>query len=303
MQEYFDLISSIPDFLEKYLNLDILIRLKDVGYFCGMDYASKNIYNFKYKISRYDHSISTALITWRFSKDKKATIAALFHDISTPCFSHVIDYMNKDYETQESTEALTEQILINNKDLEILLKSDNIKIKDIIDFKKYSIVDNNRPMLCADRLDGIILTSLAWTKKLEMNKVSYILDNIAVYKNENKDVELGFKNLDVAIYIYELNQEIDNACHTSEDNFMMEILAKITKYAILKSYINYEDLYRLTEKELFHILNKKAFLDIELYELLNTFYNIKLENIEETLISNVKRRSINPLVKGKRFLN
>ena len=37
---------NIPDFLIKYLKTPSLLRLKKVGYFCGMDYASKDIYDF-----------------------------------------------------------------------------------------------------------------------------------------------------------------------------------------------------------------------------------------------------------------
>ena len=32
--------------LEKYLSVPSLVRLRNVGYFCGMDYASKNVYDF-----------------------------------------------------------------------------------------------------------------------------------------------------------------------------------------------------------------------------------------------------------------
>ena len=102
---------GIPTFIKKYLDVPSLTRLKNVGYFCGMDYASKNIYNFKEYITRYDHSLSTALLTFKLTKNKIETLAALFHDIATPCFSHVIDYMNKDYENQESTEEYTSEII------------------------------------------------------------------------------------------------------------------------------------------------------------------------------------------------
>ena len=132
-----------------------------------MDYASKNIYDFTFYVSRYDHSLSTALITWKHTKNKKATLAALFHDVTTPCFSHVIDYMNKDYENQESTEIVMPSI-VNDELLNKYLKEDNLNIEDIINFKKYSIVDIDRPKLCSDRIDGILLTSLVWTKKLKM---------------------------------------------------------------------------------------------------------------------------------------
>lgn len=55
--------TDLPNFLVKYLRLPSLLRLKNIGYFCGMDYASKDIYKFKEKISRYDHSLTVALLT------------------------------------------------------------------------------------------------------------------------------------------------------------------------------------------------------------------------------------------------
>ena len=138
-------INEMPDFLKEYLKVPSLNRIKSVGYFCGMDYASINIYDFKEYISRYDHSLTVSLLTYKLTKDKKSTLAALFHDISAPCFSHVIDYMNKDYETQESTEEYTERIIREDKKLVKLLKKDNIEVEDIINFKEYPIVDNKRP--------------------------------------------------------------------------------------------------------------------------------------------------------------
>lgn len=38
--EYFDLLTQdgIPSFLVKYLTVPSLVRLKNIGYFCGMDY-------------------------------------------------------------------------------------------------------------------------------------------------------------------------------------------------------------------------------------------------------------------------
>lgn len=140
-----------------------------------MDYASKNIYDFKEKITRYDHSLTVALLTWKCTKDMKATIAGLFHDVATPCFSHVIDYMNKDYEKQESTEEYTEKILRNDEYLKKCLKEDNIEIEDIINFKKYNIVDNDRPKVCSDRLDGVILTGISWTKNINYEEKIILL--------------------------------------------------------------------------------------------------------------------------------
>ena len=76
-----------------------------------MDYASKEIYDFKEYVTRFDHSLTTALLTYKITKNKTYSLAALFHDVGSPCFSHVIDYMNKDYKNQESTEEYNEKII------------------------------------------------------------------------------------------------------------------------------------------------------------------------------------------------
>lgn len=299
--EYLYLLNQnkIPTFLQKYLTVPSLLRLKNVGYFCGMDYASKNIYHFKEKISRYDHSLTVALLTWKVTQNKKETLAALFHDIATPCFSHVIDYMNKDYENQESTEAYTEEIIKKDEILQRYLKEDHLLSEDIIDFKKYTIVDNNRPKLCADRLDGIILTGFAWTKTIYPNDIAKIVRDLSIYQNENQEKELGFKTLDIARKVLNTSNEIDKFCHTSEDNFMMELLAKITKIAIDNQIIQYDELYYMDEANVFDQIRKSEIDELRI--LLNTFETISLEEIPLTILENVKRRDLNPLVNGTRL--
>lgn len=283
-----------PQFLEKYLQTPCLLRLKKVGYFCGMDYASKNIYNFKEKITRYDHSLTVALLTWECSKDIKATIAGLFHDIGTPCFSHVIDYMNKDYEKQESTEQYTEKILRNDVYLKKCLKEDNIEIEDIINFKKYNIVDNDRPKVCSDRLDGVILTGISWTKNINYEDIENIINDIEIYNNE-----IGFRTEKVANFVLEVSKSIDIYCHTKEDNYMMELLASITKHGIEMGYITYDELYYLTEENIIAKLKKSN--DEKIISDFNLFESISIDDIPDINLTKVKIRDLNPLVKGKRI--
>ncbi|MEG1009785.1 MAG: HD domain-containing protein [Bacilli bacterium] len=299
--EYLDLISSktIPKFLPKYLNVPSLIRLKYIGYFCGMDYASKDVYNFKEKILRYDHSLSVALLTWKFTHDKKATIAGLFHDIATPCFSHVIDYMNKDYENQESTEEYTKDVIINDIELVEFLLKDNIFIEDIINFKEYSIADNKRPKLCADRLDGIILTGIAWTKTIDKKDIIEIMSDLDVYENEFGEKELGFKTASIALNILYTSNEIDKYCHSNEDKYMMELLAEITKISIDIGIIKYEELYYADENCIINKIKNSKIKEME--NLLDKFENIKKKDIPIIKLANIKKRDLNPLVDGIRL--
>ena len=290
---------NMPKFLIKYLKTPSLLRLKKVGYFCGMDYGSKDIYDFREYISRYDHSLTVCLLTYKLTQNKVASLAGLFHDIATPCFSHVIDYMNKDYETQESTEEYTERILKDDQYLQKCLKDDNIKIEDIIDFKKYTIVDNDRPKLCADRIDGVILTGIGWTKNISLEDIRNIVEDMQIFKNEVNEDEIGFSSLEIAKKVVEVSDSIDIYCHSKEDNYMMELLAEITKTAINKKYILYDELYYYNEEELFELFKEKN--DSELESLIFKFQNIKNKDISNIDLPNIKMRKINPMVNCKRL--
>ena len=301
LNKYMELLGyeEKPEWIDKYLLTPSLVRLKHVGYFCGMDYASKNIYDFEEKISRYDHSLSVALITWRLTKNINATLAGLFHDIATPCFSHVIDYMNKDYDKQESTEEKTEEILRNDKYLVECLEQDDISIDDIIDFKKYSIVDLDRPMLCADRLDGVILTGLYWTKSINISDVKKIILDVVVNLNDNNQEEISFKSRDICELVLKTSELIDIYCHSKEDNYMMELLAKITKRAIDLGIIIYDDLFSLDEDEIFLLLDRST--DIELVRDIDLFRNINDDMISDIDMPYIKIRNLNPMVNGIRL--
>ncbi|MBQ3308142.1 MAG: hypothetical protein IJG68_08150 [Bacilli bacterium] len=292
-------LGEIPEFLEKYLKCPSINRLKKIGYFCGMDYASKNIYKFQEKISRYDHSLSVALMVWKLTHNKKATIAGLFHDISTPCFAHAIDYMNQDYEKQESTELFTQDIILNDQELMKCLKEDHIFPEEVISFKDYSVVDNERPRLCADRLDGIILTSISWTKEISFEDIEKIIDDIIIIQNEEGQDEIAFQKAKVVDRVIELNDEIDEYCHSKEDNYMMSLLGSIAKKGIEKKLFHYEDLYSMNEEEIIKLLNESS--DEEIKELLEKFYHITKKEVPEIDIPNLKKRRIEPILLGKRI--
>jgi len=301
LEQYRNLLgyASKPAFLDKYLQAPSLLRLKKVGYFCGMDYASKSIYDFPEKVSRYDHSLTVSLITWKLSQDKKATIAGLFHDIATPCFAHVIDFMNKDYVKQESTEEKTEEILRKDRYLEQCLKEDGIEIEDIINFKQYSLVDLDRPKLCADRLDGIILNGLFWLKSLTMSEVEQIVKDLAVYHNEQDVLEIGLSTTETAKLVVETNQKIDYYCHTKEDLFMMEFLGKIVKKGIQYQILSYEDLFTQSEDKIMYKLKQTKFEDLQ--QDIHLFETIREEQVPDFELPKIKIRSLLPIFENRRW--
>ena len=183
--------------------------------------------------------------------------------------------------------------------LKYCLKEAQIFLEEISNFKKYSVVDNERPKLCADRLDGVILTGISWTQSIQKEDIHNIIHDITLFSNEYKEKEIGFQTLEVAQRVLEVSEEIDYFCHTSEDNYMMMLLAQITQYAIQKHYICYEDLYFYTEVNLFQLLKSQN--DKDLQNMIYEFEHKKLEEIPSTQL-NVKVRKLNPLLNGKRML-
>ena len=176
------LCKEYPKWLDKYINTNPMKRIDKISISCGMDYCG--LYNIPYFYSNLDHSIGVALIIWHFTKDKKATLSGLFHDIATPVFKHCIDFMNNDHREQTSTEALTYDIIKNSKELMSLLEEDDISINEVVDYKMYPIADNDSPMLSADRLEYTFSSGLTFKRVWNLDTIEEVYNNIVVGRNE-----------------------------------------------------------------------------------------------------------------------
>ena len=292
IKKYFKILYPyIPIELQEYI--EIIIRLSGIDYFCGMKYASNHMYNFKYNISRLDHSISCALETLRFTDDFEMVLSALYHDCNTPIFSHVIDYLYKDYIKQEKSEENNDLFLLENVVLQKLLARDNYNIERIINPKQHPIIDNNRPKLCIDRLDGILLTSLAWTKTITLDDVEEIINNTSLLKNDDQELEIGFLTPLIAKKLVTMEDTINTYCKSNNDTFMMLLAADMIKYCINCSYIKESELYTLKESEFIEIIKENYDYDLQLALLYDAF--TKMEKVTSVNIKNTKTRVIKPL--------
>lgn len=280
IKDYYKILSSnFPEFINKYIQAPELQRLSGVGQFCGVDYTSLPFYNLKYFYSRLDHSIAVALIIWNFTKDKKQTLAGLFHDISTPIFSHVIDYMHGDTLKQELTEENTENIIKNSTTITELLNKDNIDINDVINYKMYPIADNERPKLSADRLEGLFSAKLIWLKSWNLNDIKEIYDNITILKNEDNINELGFKNQNIAQKFTEGMLDLAYSFQDNNDKLTLNFLGDILKSSLKSNIIQEQDLFTLTEQQ---VIKKIKYSNCEITKNAWNFF----ENMQEVKSSN-----------------
>lgn len=251
IQEYFNILSpqGVPEFLNEYIETPKMQQQSQISMTCGTIYSK--MFQNKFWYSSLDHSIGVALIIWHFTKDKKQTISGLFHDIATPVFKHVIDYMNGDYEIQESTEELTSQMILESKEIMELLKKDEIKIEEVEDYHKYPIADNDTPQLSSDRLEYTLINGLGATEQLwDLAEVKKIYENIEVQKNEDLIQELGFRNQEIAERFVHGMSILSNKYIENRTKYSMQFLADIIKKMSEKKLISAKDLYILSEKEI-----------------------------------------------------
>ena len=233
---------EIPEVIQKCLNLDSLKRLEGIGMNCGMEYTSFPFYGSLEPYSRYEHSVSVALIIYHFTKDITQALAGLFHDICTPTFAHVVDFMYEDHLKQERTEILTEVFILKDLDLLTVLDEYQISIDDILDYHRYPIADNDSPKLASDRLE-YMLGSLYHYHLCTLEEIQEFYDNLTILKNEDEIDELGFKDKKIAESFSLKCLDCSYIFSNDEDRYGMEYLAQILKGALKDGVLKEEDLY------------------------------------------------------------
>ena len=323
IEKYHKILSpDYPDFLEKYLQLPLLQRLKGVGLLCGTDWT--RLYKNRIYYSRLDHSIGVALIIWNFTKDKKQTLAGLFHDVSTPVFSHVSDFRKGDALTQTLTEEDNAGILINDLELARLLQEDGLKIEEISDYHIYPVADNEIPRLSADRLEYMFPSGMALDGSWDLTSIKNVYQDIVVLTNEDGQSELGFKSPELALEYCRRFCMIGHILQLNENKLTLQLLGQIMNLAVQEGLLCEEDFMNKSEKEIMDRLdslksqdsldNQAASSASDLARLHKTFRSMtKIEHTDKPLENhfcislNVKQRYIDPLVqtasKARRLSN
>ena len=169
------------DKIDKYFETKTLKRLKGKGLFCGMDFVSVKSLKPNEYYSRFDHSKNIAYTAWKLSEDLPTTLAGAFHDVGSLSFAHVNSFKKNEGLTQEHDELSIESVLKEDKELLSMLEEDNVKLEDIINAKKYPLIDKSIPALCLDRVDGILATSLFFAKTHTLEQVKNLYNMLSYF--------------------------------------------------------------------------------------------------------------------------
>ena len=289
--------SDIPNCISHLATASAMQRLKDVGMHCGCEYTSFPMFQGLSNYTRYNHSIGCALIVWHFTHDERQTIAALLHDIATPTFAHVVDFLNGDHIKQESTEKGTADIISNSTEIMRTLSAWNITLEDVADYHQYPVADNDSPRLSADRLE-YTLSNIINYHIAPRTAVKEWYEDLTIGKNEEGQDELMFQNAEAAETFSMAALRTSYIYIADEDRFAMQTLAELLKRHISRGILTMTDLYQ-TETQVITLLNQdpEARQDWQHYQSLHIIHRDSTHH--EAKVIHSKKRYINPYIQNK----
>ncbi len=302
LKEYFKILNpEFPEWLNEYINTKELLSQQYISVTCGTIYS--DLFESNFFFSSLDHSVAVALIVWHFTHDKKQTLSGLFHDIATPAFKHCVDFLNGDYMNQESTEDLTTEIIKNSKEIMTLLKRDNIDITEVDNYHLYPIADNDTPKLSADRLEYSLSNALFTYRLVDLAIIKEIYNDIEIQKNEEKEVELGFKTKKIARNFIKVTSRLSVIYREDRTRYSMQFIADIIRKLNEENKISKKDLYKMKESEIINIISSSKYK--ELFDIWKKAKRVQVSTEEPKNVYYVhhgaKIRYIDPLFNGERM--
>ena len=242
MDHYSFYHAEIPAFLLELSDTPPMRRLREVGMNCGCEYTAFPRFCDLAPYSRYDHSLGVALIVWHFTHDEKQAIAGLLHDVATPVFAHVVDFLNGDYLSQESTEDGTAAIIRADAALQSCLRALNLSDDDVSDYHRYPIADNDSPRLSADRLEYTLGNCLNYGIRTEA-EVSAYYEDLTVTAAEDGQTELAFRSPALACDFAAAALACSEIYVSDEDRYAMQMLSELLRFALSRGVLQYSDLF------------------------------------------------------------
>ncbi len=291
---------EVPAYIEGFCGTEAMNRLKDIGMNCGCEYTSFPRFRHLQKYSRFDHSLGAALIVHHFSNDPKQAIAALLHDIATPVFAHVVDFLRGDYLKQEATEEGTRQIIERSTELQDLLHGYGLHTEDVCDYHIYPLADNDPPRLSSDRLEYTLGNIINYKIRSE-EEARKLYEDLCVGINEEGGQEIMFQDEEAAEDFALAALNCSKIHVSDEDRWSMEMMAELLKEAIAGKILTEEDLYT-TETKVIGTIRSDPYMN----DLWNDFVScdVIIRSDTPTGMKNerrifAKKRFIDPFVRDR----
>ena len=285
---------ELPAWWDEAISSKAMLRLKDVGMNCGLEYTRFPLFQGIKSYSRYEHSLGVASIVWKFTHDPKQTLASLYHDIATPCFAHVIDFLNGDYLGQESTEDGTRPILEGSEEIQRILAKLGLKTKEVCDYHRYPVADTPSPSLSADRLEYTCSNAINLLRE-DPEEIQFVYDRVRLLE----DGRLGFQDEAAALKLGRYSLCCGSVYCCDEDRYAMEILARILKRALSWNVLSRGDLMGEEDPLIGKLLQSPLREEWLRFRSMSRLCKSGAKPSEEWIQIDAKKRFIDPSVDGR----
>jgi HD superfamily phosphohydrolase len=194
--------------------------------------------------SRYEHSLGVLILLIKFGASEEEQVAGLLHDVSHTAFSHVIDWVVGNFANESFQDDNLERIL-KTPEINNILKKYKYDYKRISKLESYSLLDNEIPNLCADRLD-YSLRQMPQAKAKKLVKEIKVVKGKVVFKNRKsaKEFALEFLRLQSTVW------------GGYESAVRYKLLANLIKEGLETKIITMDDLWT-DDKKVISKLNKR----------------------------------------------
>ncbi len=191
----------------------------------------------KFRTTRFEHSFGVYWLLKHFGASEDEQVAGLLHDVNHTAFSHVVDYVLGDPETQDFSDARHRDIILSSS-IPSILKRYDLDAYKISDHHSFGLLDNEIPDICCDRLDYCLRDSIC-CGFVNRQGAAEILDGLVVH-----DGEIVCKDEKSALRIARLFLRISRFLWSNElqaGSYLL--LAEALKVAVKEKIISIDDFY------------------------------------------------------------
>lgn len=238
--------------------------------------------------SRFEHSLGVAHLCKRLGAPDREVIAALVHDVGHTAFSHVADHVfDRTDQTFHEEEAGR---IIAQYGLDDYLDSLGYAATSVLNAEGFSILEQDLPNLCADRLD-YQLRDVYKYGLIDRGTVDDILGKIALQAGRPVAADRDTAHTLVDVSLVLLRQVFFNDRHEAANL----VLADLIEAALDEGLLTVDDLFQ-TDQEVLELLQS----DSEFAERLNALQDLSIRRTpsQPTHIVSRKFRLMDPHVAG-----
>ena len=276
----FEIAESV---LIEIINSKTLQRLKGISQM-GMP----DEYYHKKGFSRYEHCVGVMLLLRKLGASLPEQIAGLLHDVSHTAFSHLIDWVIGD-PTKENYQDDNFKNFIDKSDIPKILNKYGFDVDDICNLDKFSLLENEAPNICADRVDYSLREIVNFESK---DKFKLILESLIDYQGT-----ITFNSIKAAeIFAFDFARCQKEHWAGLPAKARYHILASALKIALHKKIITEKDFWKTDQEVLKLLIDSKDVEVLKFLEMLKLGFVIKSSTDKSGILLRKKFRYVDPFV-------